>query len=384
MAAVALLAASCGKSPDAPSSSFTSPLASAPANAASYRFRDQPVTLTIINAVRTGSEAPTYSVEVASDSGFTNKVFTRDGIAEGSGSTTSLVISNLAGGQTYYWHWKAALDGVVGTPSPTQQFTVGPQVVIDVPAVVGPNNGAVTSTRPTLTVRNATKTGPAGPITYEFQVSASSGFGSILAGATVPEQSGTSSWTVVNELAEGDYFWRARAVDATNGESSNFTSANAFTAQRFSLRNAVILNNPSDLADWAETAQITRIETSGQHVIVDFDKRTGGGRWPESGFGTGGIQYTIGMCFNLGGQWYCSAAIQMWDGRELEAGGETSEIGINWYYDARWGPMAGHQPARGELVGIFVAQGNLRDRGNTSVKERSNVVLIPFGSDYRR
>ena len=42
------------------------------------------------------------------------------------------------------------------------------------------------------------------------------------------------------------------------------------------------------------------------------------------------------------------------------------------------------QPARGELVGIFVAQGNLRDRGNTSVKERSNVVLVPFGTTYSR
>src|SRR3954453_18915870 len=78
IAAVGLLAASCGKSPDAPSSSFTAPRASDPANPAPYRFKAQPVTLTIINSVRTGSETPTYSVEVATDAGFTNKVFTRD------------------------------------------------------------------------------------------------------------------------------------------------------------------------------------------------------------------------------------------------------------------------------------------------------------------
>jgi hypothetical protein len=383
IASVALLAASCGKSPDAPSSSFTAPLASGPSNAASYRFRDQPVTLAIVNAVRTGSDTPTYSVEVATDSGFSNKVFTRDGIAEGSGSGTSLTLSNLAGGQTYYWHWKAVLDGVTGPPSPTQQFTVGPQVVIDVPALVGPANGAVTGTRPTLTVRNATRTGPAGPITYEFQIATAAGFGSILASGTAPEQSVSTSWTVVNELPEGDLFWRVRAVDAANGESSSFTAATAFTARRFNLHNAVILNNPSDLADWAETAQITRIDTSGQ-MIVDFDKRTGPGRWPESPFGTGAIQYTLGMCLNISGQWYCSAVVHFWDDRELEAGGAASEIAINWFYDARWGPMAGHQPAPGELVGLFVAQGNLRDNGNTTVKERSNVVLLPFGSSYRR
>ena len=299
---VGLVVASCGKSPDAPSSSFTTPIASGPSNAATYRFRDQPVTLTIVNAVRTGSDAPTYSVEVATDPGFSNKVSTRSDIAEASGGTTSHVLPNLGGGQTYYWRWMTALDGVTGPPSPTQQFTVGPQVVVAVPVAVGPSSSAVTSTRPTLTVRNAAKTGPAGPLTYEFQISTSSSFGSILTSATVPEQSGNTSWTVVNELPEGDVFWRARAIDAANGESSNFTGAAGFNVQRFNLRSAVILNNPSDLAEWAETAQITNVDTSGRYVIVDFDKRTGAGRWPESGFGTGGIQYTLGMCFNIGGQ----------------------------------------------------------------------------------
>jgi hypothetical protein len=89
------------------------------------------------------------------------------------------------------------------------------------------------------------------------------------------------------------------------------------------------------------------------------------------------------MCLNINGQWYCSAAIQFWEGRELEASGVPSEIGINWYYDRRWGPMKGYQPSLGETVGIFVAQGNLRDFGKSSVKERSNVVLMPFGGSYR-
>src|SRR5262249_7424013 len=153
----------------------------------------------------------------------------------------------------------------------------------------------------------------------------------------------------------------------------------SFVYEPFDPFKAIFLNNPPDVASWQESTKITYIDMS-DFVVVDFDKRQSPDRWPESGFGTGGLQYTLGMCFNLGGQWYCSAAIQFWDGRELEAGGRVDEIGINWYYDARWGVMAGHQPAPGELVAIWVAQGNLRDSGKTSVKERSNFVVVPFGS----
>jgi hypothetical protein len=54
MAALILLTA-FGKSPGAPSMSFTSPPASQPANGTVYRFNEQPVTLTIANATRTGA-----------------------------------------------------------------------------------------------------------------------------------------------------------------------------------------------------------------------------------------------------------------------------------------------------------------------------------------
>ena len=40
--------------------------------------------------------------------------------------------------------------------------------------------------------------------------------------------------------------------------------------------------------------------------------------------------------------------------------------------------MAGYQPANGEMVGFFVTAGNERNNGAYSVKERSNVVLVPF------
>jgi hypothetical protein len=44
----------------------------------------------------------------------------------------------------------------------------------------------------------------------------------------------------------------------------------------------------------------------------------------------------------------------------------------------------GHQPQIGETVGWFVAAGNLRDSGNVITKERSKVLLLPFGQNYQR
>jgi hypothetical protein len=88
------------------------------------------------------------------------------------------------------------------------------------------------------------------------------------------------------------------------------------------------------------------------------------------------------MCLQINKQWYCSAAIQFWFGRDLEAGGSMNMIGEDWFYDGRWGPMAGYQPRIGELVGIFVGAGNLRDSANWKIEERSNVLMIPFGTNY--
>jgi hypothetical protein len=149
------------------------------------------------------------------------------------------------------------------------------------------------------------------------------------------------------------------------------------------MKKAVIHNNPANLGSWEEAAKITKIDFTNDAILVDFDRREGPNRWPDIGFGSGSIQYTLGMCFNLGGTWHCSAAIQFWFGRELEASGLPQYIWADWFYDARWGAMTGYQPRQGELVGIFVAAGNIRDSANWAREERSNVVIMPFGGSYR-
>jgi hypothetical protein len=87
----------------------------------------------------------------------------------------------------------------------------------------------------------------------------------------------------------------------------------------------------------------------------------------------------------VNGQWYTSGFIQMWRQRastgapltEIVPGTGSSQFAVNWAYDGRWGPMAGHQAVAGEQMGFFVSAGNARGVGTvTSVRERSNVVLI--------
>jgi len=380
-----VLLPACSTSPSAPTVSFTSPVASQPSAGAGFKFKDQPVTLTITNAVRTGQATTTYSVEIATDAGFANKVYTKDSIPEGSGTTTSLTVGNLGGGATYYWHWKAVVDGVTGTPSTTQTFTIAQQVVLNPPALSAPANGAVSNNdKPAFTITNSTRSGQPGTIFYEFQVSTSSSFSPVLASATVQEQPTSTTWTPTTSLPASNLFWRARATSPSDSEVSGYANAAAFSVQPFNPKAAIYLDNPGDVGDWPEAGHITSIDFNPDALMVDFDRRTGPGAWIEAGFGDGGIQYTLGMCFNLSNQWYCSAAIQFWTGRDLEAAGSPYAIPQNWYYNpARWGPMAGYQPQNGELVAIWAGHGNLRQSGNT-YRERTDFVLVKYGDSYRR
>ncbi len=167
------------------------------------------------------------------------------------------------------------------------------------------------------------------------------------------------------------------------------------------LHQVTLFDNPADLADWPVTTLITDVEfqyNGKDGVHVEFSKRDGAGSWPDvtpPGW-QGPLEYTLGIVEQIDGQWYGSAAIQFWRNLDAFGGnvasdivsngpcaafGEASscQIGKNWYYDARWGRLAGRQPATGETFGIFVAAGNLRgvtDGSQSPARERSNVVLV--------
>lgn len=389
-ATVALTSVGCTNTPGNPTVSFTSPLASGPSSGSSYKFKQQPVTLAITNAVRTSAATTTYSVEVATDSTFASKVFTRDGLAEDSGGTTSVTLSQLpatSGNVTYYWRSTATVDGVTSPPSATQSFVIQQQIVVNTPTLSEPANGITTTeVRPRFVTKNAARQGAVGTITYKFQLSQASDLSNLLFDVTITEQSGgQTAWTPTSDLPSGTIYWRVQARDDDNAEASGFTSALSFSVEPFDPRKATFWNNPPGIADWPETARITSVDFSTGYMLVDFDRRTGSNAWPESASAAfGPIQYTLGMCFKIGGQWHCSAPTRFWVGRDLEASGPASQIADNWYYDpARWGPMAGYEPAQGELVAFWVGQGNLREGTVVTNRERSNFALVRFGENYR-
>jgi hypothetical protein len=391
--ALIALAAACTKStPLQPSTngsstgsvgtSSTVPRLNAPSDGAAIPNLSQPLTLTIANAVSTSNAAPTYTFEVATDSAFATIVYSKAGVTAGANGQTSLTIEKLKPASTYYWRARVVTGNTSGLAATPKTFVVGPDIILQAPALASPSQNATTGT-PKLTVNNVQKSGPTGLISYQFDVADSSAFGKIIFTAKVNEASGGQTSATVTGLTSGStYFWRVQATDAS-GVTSPLSSTGTFKFVSFNPLAATFWDNPANVGSWEQTAKITSIDFTPTAMLVEFDKRTGPGRWPESGFGDGGVQYTLGMCFNLGGQWQCSAAIQFWEGRDLEASGYPQYIWADWYYDARWGPMAGHQPEPGEQVAIFVAQGNLRDSGKTSVFERSDFVVIPFGSNYR-
>ncbi len=401
--AVALAVAGCGSgSPAQPSSaivgsvgtSFAAARPVTPLDRANVTFASQPVVMAISNGVATGASGVTYIFEVATDSAFANKVFTKEGVVAETGTVThQSITTSLTGGTTYYWHARTNSGGSLGPFSATVSFVLLPQVTLGVPVPVSPAQGATAASSGLgLTVNNVTRTGPAGTISYRFDIADSSAFTHIVFTGTTSEVAGTSttSLPVTVTLTPGvTYFWRVTATDPTSSVTS-VSVAPSFSVTTFNPATAIIMSSPPSLMSWDVTATITSVEFTDDAFLVDFDRRDppDGNRWPDLEFAPGSdetLQYTLGMCLNIGGQWYCSAVVQFWYGRELTASTPPSYVAQNWFYDpARWGPMFGHQPADGETVGLFVGSGNLRGRTSDDcpqICERSNVQMVTWQNE---
>jgi hypothetical protein len=344
--------------------------------------------LVVTSAATTGSTALTYTFEVATDAAFGTILATKSGTDAGGQQTATL--DRLAGAKTYFWRARASSAGVAGPNSKARSFQIGPEVVLQTPVPAFPAQNATMTGSPRLTVANVGRSGPVGQVSYRFEVSDSSAFTRTVFSGTANEQSGGQTsieFSPSTLTTNSTYFWRVQAVDSPSGVASSLSPVITFKYVAFDMRNATMVDAPADLGSWAETAKITRVDFSEGWVVVDFDRRDGPNRWPDTPWGAPGdsVEYCLGMCLNINDHWFCSAPIQFWYGRELEAGGRANEVGINWFYPPAWGPMSGHQPADGEIVGIFVAEGSTRhdtDGSESVVHERSNVLLIPFGTNY--
>src|SRR5262245_710178 len=149
-----------------------------PSAGAKVSVDSQPVTLTVADATTSGVRPLNYLFEIATDAGFTNKVFTRDNITPGGNGQTSLRLPDpLAPERTYFWRARAQDGANTGSYSGPGDFAVFTPVVIQAPVLLSPiNNVAVSSLKPTFTFANAARTGPAGTITYTIEVADSASF----------------------------------------------------------------------------------------------------------------------------------------------------------------------------------------------------------------
>ena len=147
------------------------------------------------------------------------------------------------------------------------------------------------------------------------------------------------------------------------------------------LPDAEIHSSIPDIADWPITTMIKQIRVSPDHGwSFEFDAQA---TWPDVlVFGDDGyLQYTVWAFVKDGeGKWHGSGFIQFWSGRESTGGfGEPT-----WHDDfpTNWGYYAGevlstYHPNPGDQMAFMVSAGNARRQtGVTSVRERSNVVVI--------
>jgi hypothetical protein len=363
----------------------------------------QPITLKVQNATTNGVRPLSYTFQVASDSNFSTILFSKAGISPGDGQTTVTLGDTLAAEHMYYWR-SQALDGAnTGPYSGAVSFTVYTPVVINPPGLVSPIGGAaVSSDTPTLTVNDASHSGPAGAITYLFQVAKDQAFTSGLVQHTSAEGSSQTTYTVGSALADGTtYYWHVQASDGSHssnwsntesfvtpaasappsggGTSGGGTSGGATGPGNFNLNSVQIIGGSPDIRSWPATGQITNITFSPGNFHIDYTKNC---QWPGVDIGGGTLQAaTVWFFQQIGGQWYGTGGERLRPCQEDKGLDNPSDISTGWFYSSQWSPMTGHVPAVGETVGFMVVAGSTRADSHTIVQERTGVVLIPFPRD---
>src|SRR5882672_4541673 len=138
---------------------LTSPALVTPTVNQQFKNVEQPVTLTVKNAVTSGTTALTYTFEVASDAAFGTKVFSKDGVVAGS-ATTALKIDKLPANKSYFWRSRASSGSLTGPYSEVRGFGIGPEVILAQPVNGDPQPNATVGEQPVLNVNNVGRSGP--------------------------------------------------------------------------------------------------------------------------------------------------------------------------------------------------------------------------------
>ena len=202
-----------------------------PRDGVKISVEQQPVTLLLQNADTNGERPLSYVFDVATDAGFTNRVFTRQGVTPGDGGRTALRLPDpLASGRTYYWRAQA-LDGAnTGPVSPTAFFTVFTPIVIEKPRPESPiNNVRLDNFQPEFTISNAPRSGPVGPVRYVLEVADTDSFANKIAIWTFDEQSGQTRFEAPHSLVgDTQFFWRVQAFETSSHATGPWSDTQVF------------------------------------------------------------------------------------------------------------------------------------------------------------
>ena len=178
----------------------------------------QPITLLIENAWSTGQRPLSLLVEVATDAGFANIVFSRDDVALGEGGRTSLVLPSALGtGRAYYWRALAKDGANTGPYSAVMGFNVFTPVSFDKPVPHSPiGNVKISNLTPEFIFTNAPRAGNPGLVTYVIEVATNSAFAGIIAAWQFAEQPNQTKFVAPSGLpVSSQLFWRVRAYEAS-------------------------------------------------------------------------------------------------------------------------------------------------------------------------
>jgi hypothetical protein len=188
-----------------------------PASGARIPGDRQPLTLLIENASSNSPRPLSYLFEVATEPGFSNRVFAQDSVPPGDGGRTALKLpSNLSMGKVYYWRAKA-LDGANESPySNPNDFNVFTPVSFDKPALGSPiNNDKTSSLRPNFSYSPAPRQGSPVSVSYVIEISTDSAFTVPVAVWQFDEMAGQQTRASAADLPAGvQLFWHVRAFES--------------------------------------------------------------------------------------------------------------------------------------------------------------------------
>ncbi len=374
---------------------LTTPAVAEPGGGARIAFDQQPLTLTLWNATTNGPRPLSYRFEVATDVNFANKVFVREGVEPGEDRTSLRLPDALAAERIYYWRARAEDGANTGDFTPPVHFAVYTPIVFQPPVPAAPiGNAVASSTHPRLRWSNAARTGPAGAVTYEVQVSGTDTFAGLVNHLTIPEVAGAESFGDTDLQPNGTYYWRVRAFEATitgpwsptqsfrtpssGGGGGGGGNGGGTGASFDQLGNVIIVGGSPDVRSWAVTSQITQLGFGNGSIFLNHTKL---GQWPGVDIGGALQESTLWVFYRINGQWYATGAERWRPNQTAKALTQPSHISTGWFYNNSWSPMWNYIPAPGEQVGFMVVAGSTRLDNNAPVHERSNILLIPFPAD---